>query len=158
MPDASPDCLVGRTLIDLLASATPTIGDALGPGLERPSYYTVVMLLDNGEQFEFLGEHIAYWERREALAPVTAETFNIDPSVRFRGQTIAAVSYDECGNLVLSLANQTRRFVIRSQTYSSIWLRLRVDSNALAFDDPCRTRTFQHPFHGHHIWRWPSAT
>jgi hypothetical protein len=101
-----PSSIVGRTLVDVLASARPLSGRQI-PGLERPLYYDVVLLLDSGERLSLSGSALTAWRGTGELAPVTPATFSIDPVVVFRNQAIVAVTEDDEGDLVVVLANHT---------------------------------------------------
>lgn len=101
-----PESLVGRTLVDLLASSRPLLGEG-SPGLTPPAYYDIVLLLDGGEKVQLSHDSISAWNGTDPLAPVTTGTFRIDPKLIFRNQRIVAVRYDENDELLIELANRT---------------------------------------------------
>lgn len=97
---------VGRTLEDVLASASPLRGEGL-PGLGVPAFYNVVLVLDGDERFLLSGDTLRIWTDTEPLEPVTAATFEIDPGVVFRNQRIVGIEPDDVGDLVITLENRT---------------------------------------------------
>jgi hypothetical protein len=101
-----PSYLVGRTLVNLLASATPLRGAQI-PGLGEPLFYTVVLLLDREEQVSLCGDDLEPWTGAEPLVPVTPATFHIEPAIVFRNQPIVDVQLDDVGDLVVVLGNHT---------------------------------------------------
>jgi hypothetical protein len=111
MTDVPSDWLIGRRLVDLLASVEPLVDEGL-PGLERPRFYNVVLLLDGGEKFSLMGDRLEIWRETEKLRPVTAHTFQIDPGAVFRGQVVTNVSTDDVGDLIVELENQTTLQVV----------------------------------------------
>lgn len=98
--------LLGRTLVNILASARPVRGAGL-PGLAVPLFYSVVLLLDDGERVRFHGDELETWVGSEPLVPVTPATFAIDPAITFQNQLIVEVELDSVRDLVVILGNRT---------------------------------------------------
>lgn len=101
-----PRYLIGRMLVDVLASATPLRGDHI-PGLGEPLFYTVVLLLDREEWVRLTGDELEGWTGTEPLVPVTPATFQIEPAIIFRNQPIVDVQLDDVGDIVVVLGNRT---------------------------------------------------
>jgi hypothetical protein len=96
--------LVGRTLVNVFASTTPLIGKEV-PGLGQPSFYDVVLLLDQGERLSLLCDELKVWPETERLTPVTSANFNLDPTIVFRNQVVVDVRHDDLGDLIVVLGN-----------------------------------------------------
>lgn len=101
-----PSYLVGRTLVNLLASATPLRGAQI-PGLGEPLFYTVVLLLDGEERVRLSGDELEAWTGAEPLVPVTPATFHIEPEIIFQNQPVVDVQVDDVGDIVVVLGNRT---------------------------------------------------
>jgi hypothetical protein len=96
--------LIGRTLLNVLASAKPSMGEGL-PGLGVPLFYSVVLVLDGEERVYLSGDTLAPWEDAEPLVPVTPATFQIEPAIAFRNQPIVDVQLDDIGDFIVVLGN-----------------------------------------------------
>lgn len=101
-----PGYLVGRTVVNLLASATPLRADPI-PGLGEPLFYTVVLLLDREERVRLCGDELEAWTGTEPLLPVTPATFRIEPALIFQNQPVVDVQLDDVGDIVVVLGNRT---------------------------------------------------
>jgi len=83
-------------------SKAPLAGEAL-PGLARPLYYDVVLVLEGGMRCILLGDQLERWRTSDAFEPLDPALFGIDPGLVFRGCTITKVSSDDDGDLILEL-------------------------------------------------------
>lgn len=103
-PDASlsPDEVVGQTLEDILVSTEPLVGDEL-PGVGRPRYCDVVLLLGGGVRCWLLGDQLEIWSSSASLAPLNPSHFGIEPNTSFRGCRVTGVSSDDEGDLIFEL-------------------------------------------------------
>lgn len=101
-----PSYLIGRTLVNLLASATPLRGERI-PGIGEPLFYTVVLLLDREERVRICDDAVDAWTGTEPLLPVTPATFHIEPAIIFQSQPIVDVQIDDVGDIVVVLENRT---------------------------------------------------